>query len=292
MGNISIERIQGRRPAQSVVRPAQHHIKIRRGVSQMYVPPGILAARQLKIYPPPFARGLFYGIIRVMKRTIWFWVCFVAAIVLATYFATRIIMISLGHGKLAVVQTISITTDAGNKDLTGLAAAVGVAPGTHTYSADLDAINARIGAVPGVKKSAVRRMPNGNLSVRVNLYRAVALWTDDGQTYYPLSADGTIVNRPGTERDDGAIVFRGPVPDDITSITKVAHNIANTVDYLQWIENRRWNLHTRGGIVVLLPEDDPVAAISTLMVLDKNHAILSRDLKTIDMRDSARILVK
>jgi len=226
-----------------------------------------------------------------MKRNIWFWVYFVVAIILATYFASRIIMIGLGYGPMAHVRSISISADQDDKDLTALAAAAAVAPGTRAYGANLDAINARIGAVPGVRQSAVRRKPDGNLAVRVKLYRAVALWTD-GQNYYPLSADGTIVQRPTDTRAEGTVLFRGPLPNDISEITNVAHNMIGDVDYLEWIEGRRWNLITTNGITVMLPEQNPGDAIGSLMVLNKNHQILSRKITVIDMRDTARILVK
>jgi len=226
-----------------------------------------------------------------MKRSIWFWLCFVVAMIFATYFASRIIMTTLGYGSVGIIRRVSISADAADKDLTALAAAAAVAPGTRSITADLEQINARIDAVPGVKMSAVRRLPNGNLAVKVNLYKAVAQWTD-GENFYPLSADGTIVKRPVNERDESSVVFRGAVPDDISEITNVAHNMIGDLNYLEWIENRRWNLVTTGGITIMLPEDDPAAAIASLIVLNKNHQILSREVSMIDMRDTARILVK
>ena len=152
-------------------------------------------------------------------------------------------------------------------------------------------MNARVGAIPGVRKSAVRRMPNGNISVEVSLYQAVALWTD-GENYYPLSGDGTIVNKPTDTRDAGNIVFRGKLPNDISEITRVARNLIGDLDYLEWIEDRRWNLHTTGGITVMLPETDPISAVTSLISLNKNHNILHKDITVIDMRDSARTYVK
>ena len=47
-----------------------------------------------------------------------------------------------------------------------------------------------------------------------------------------------------------------------------------------------------GGITVMLPEQNPVQAISTLISLNQNHGILGKKIKVIDMRDEARILVK
>lgn len=226
-----------------------------------------------------------------MKRNIWFWLFFILSILLAIYFSSRIIMTIMGHGHIAQVHRVSISTDANNKDLASIAAAAGIAPGTHVYAIDLNQMNARIATVPGVRHSAVRRRPDGNLVIRAELYQAVALWTDD-TGFYPLSADGTIVNKPSAIRAPGTILFRGKLPDNIDDITRAAQNLAGDVDYLEWIENRRWNLHTTGGITVMLPEGDPITAIGTLGVLNQNYQILSKDIHTLDMRDSARILVK
>lgn len=226
-----------------------------------------------------------------MKKSSWFWLCFVVAIVLAVYFAVRIIMTSIGHGPVSMIKTVSISSVSGKHNLSTVARAVGIAPGTKTYSVNLEDVNARIAAVPDVKTSAVRRSPNGNLSVRVQLHTAVALWTD-GENFYPLSSDGTIVRRPIDTRPENTVVFRGPIPDDISEMAKVAHNLVPHLDYLEWIENRRWNIKTMDGITVMLPENDPAASISALMIMDKNHQILSKKITILDMRDSSRILVK
>jgi cell division protein FtsQ len=226
-----------------------------------------------------------------MKKSLWFWLCFSVAIVFAIYFSVRVVMTGMGRGTNAYVTNISISADQSDKDLSAIVAAATIAPNTRTYSIDLDMLNERVSKVPGVKKSAVRRMPNGNISVRVALHRAVALWTD-GQNFFPLSADGTIVNKPTDVRDASHVVFRGKLPNDITQITNVAHNLVGDLDYMEWIENRRWNMYTNGGITIMLPEENPLAAIGTLISLNNNHNILDKDIELIDMRDSARILVK
>lgn len=226
-----------------------------------------------------------------MRKRLWFWLYFIVAILLAVYFATRIIMTGMGIGKTSIIRNISISADTPNKDLSAIASAVAIPPGMNSYSINIKQLNEKVNNVPGVKASAVRRKPDGNISIKVKLYRAVALWTD-GQQYFPLSAEGTIVNKPTEERTEGDIVFIGQVPKDISKITKVAHNMIGDIDYLEWIENRRWNIHTKGGITVLLPEKDPYSAIGNLLIMDKNHNILSKDIQIIDMRDDARVLVR
>lgn len=226
-----------------------------------------------------------------MKRNIWFWIYFVVAIILAVYFSTRIIMTYMNRGEIAHIRNISISSPSANKDLTAIATAIAVAPRTNGFRADLTALNTRVASVPGVQNSAVRRTPNGNLIVRVELYQPIAQWTD-GTMFFPLSADGTVINRPTDTRLANTVVFRGELPDDISDITNIAHNLIDKLDYLEWIEHRRWNIHTTDGITIMLPEQAPESAIASLMVLDKNHGILSKQITMIDMRDDARILVK
>ncbi len=200
-------------------------------------------------------------------------------------------MTFMGHGKIATVRNITVTTDTNDQDPGTLVAAAGIAPGTHSYSLNLNTVNERILKTPGIKKSATRRLPNGNLAIRTVLYYAVAEWTD-GTSFYPLSADGTIVKKPSQSKTPGTVLFRGTMPNDISDITKAAMNLVSYIDYIEMIDNRRWNLYTTGGITVMLPESDPTAAIGTLVALNEQHRILSKDIKILDMRDGARILVK
>ena len=226
-----------------------------------------------------------------MKRSFMFWVYFVVAIILGTYFATRIIMIQIGNGKLAMIHNISISADSNNHDLSAVEIAAKSGLGAPTRSRDLTILNNRIRAVPGVRNVATRRMPNGTLRIRLEMHKRVAQWTD-GVAFYPLAADGTMVAIPSETRDDGAIVFRGALPDDISDITNTAQPMAHVIDYMEWIENRRWNIITTNGITIMLPESNPGASVREIMALNERQNIVGRDIKTIDMRDTARILVK
>lgn len=227
-----------------------------------------------------------------MKKTVWFWLCFALTIVLATYIAVRITMVATGRGRVGVVRSVSVSAVSRDAvDLNSVATAVAIAPGTRAWRTNLSEINERVAAVPGVRKSAVRRLPDGNIAVRVQMHHAVAQWFD-GQNYFPISADGTIVERADAARSPGAIVFTGPVPDNIADITNAARTLGDVCDHLEWIDGRRWNIITRDGITVLLPEDNPAGAIGALVGLNQNHQILNRKISLIDMRDNARILVK
>jgi len=201
----------------------------------------------------------------------------------------------MGHGNMARLHKTSIIADVENKDMTALSAAAALPKNTPLYSVSLDEINSNILSVPGVKDSATRRLPNGNLIIHVSYHHFVAAWTD-GESYFPLSDDGTIANNPSNERPTTAILFRGPVPKNtpnkITEITNAANDMMADIDYIEWIEDRRWDIHTNGGITIKLPEKDFGTSIASLITINKNHNILGRDIHVIDMRDPARILVK
>ena len=192
---------------------------------------------------------------------------------------------------MSVIHNISIITESETHNLSSVEAMAKTALRAPTRTLDLAILNNRISSVPGVRNVATRRLPNGTLRILVEPHQTVAQWTD-GSAFYPLAADGTMVNIPSETRDNGAIVFRGTLPDDISDITAAAQPIANIIDYIEWIENRRWNIMTTNGITIMLPETDATASIRGIISLNEKQNILNRDIKVIDMRDISRILVK
>ncbi len=234
-----------------------------------------------------------------MRKTIWFWLCFVCAIVLAIYFSARIVMIKMNYGKPVLVHNISIVADRSDVDLSPLRDAVSVSSGTPLYSVNLESINNQIANVAGVKKSSIRRLPNGTISVHVQMHNVLGLYQQSDGMYYPISDDGFIVNDPSVERQPNTILFRGAKPKNITKITQSVTPLTPFIDYIEWIENRRWNIYTTTGITILLPEDvvgtpeyEPNDAIVKLNNLNQEKSILSRAIKVIDLRDNKRILVQ
>ena len=69
-----------------------------------------------------------------MKRSIWFWLSFITAVILAVYFSVRIITTGIGKSRNSYIRNISISADEQNKDLSALVSAVNIAPGTNSYS--------------------------------------------------------------------------------------------------------------------------------------------------------------
>ena len=231
-----------------------------------------------------------------MKKTIFFWLYFIVSIVLAVYFAVRIITNQMGRGTISQVKHISITSTDKDFDMEPIRVAIGLTNATQIKSIDLHQINNRIMGVPGVKNASTKLLPNGTISVKVQQHHIAAQWSD-GEYFYPLSMDGTTIDKPSTQRDDNTIVFRGKLPENLTKTTLTTiindlSQIADYVDYITMIENRRWNIYTKNGTVIYLPEENPTFALNKINILNQTHKLLSRKIEIIDMRDNARILVK
>lgn len=106
-----------------------------------------------------------------MKKTLLFWLFFVLSIILAVYFSTRIITSYMGRGPISYVKHIEITSNSREIDTEAIKIAIGVQPGTRIRSIDLHQINNRVLSVPGVKNAASRRLPNGDLIIKLNSTR-------------------------------------------------------------------------------------------------------------------------
>ena len=200
----------------------------------------------------------------------------------------------MGRGPISTVEGIEIIGDVQQTDAEVIKMALGITKGTDIRSIDLNQLNNRVLKVPGIKNSSTRLLSNGNLVIKIEKHHAVAIWSD-GVYYYPLSADGTKIDTPSETRDENSVVFRGNTeefPNDLTDIIKSATELSKFIEYMEFIESRRWNIHTNNGTIIYLPENNPTSAITKIKLLNQTHKLLSRNIEIIDMRNDARILVK
>ncbi len=61
---------------------------------------------------------------------------------------------------------------------------------------------------------------------------------------------------------------------------------------VQYVSERRWDIHMRSGLAIRLPEQDPVLAWSRLAKLEQETAITERDLAAIDLRVPGQLVVE
>jgi cell division protein FtsQ len=69
-------------------------------------------------------------------------------------------------------------------------------------------------------------------------------------------------------------------------------DVADNVEAAVLVAERRWNLHLKGGLEVLLPENEPERALTTLVDLNRTKKLMSRDIVAVDLRLADRVTVR
>jgi cell division protein FtsQ len=160
---------------------------------------------------------------------------------------------------------------------------------------DAAAVRDKLKSNPWIADATVIKYYPGGLQIDIVERSAFALWQQNGRL--SLIADDGAVLEPyvtrrfvslplvvgkGAEthaRDFLALLARYP---QVNSVTLAA----------VYVGERRWNLRTKDGLDIRLPENDVGNALATLSRLDKEDRLFSRDIVAIDMRLPDRLTVQ
>jgi cell division protein FtsQ len=148
---------------------------------------------------------------------------------------------------------------------------------------------------PWIADATVLKLYPGRLRIGITERKPFALWQQAGAVSL-VAADGTVLERyvPSRFAALPLVVGKGAerAGHDFLDIVKRYPDIARNVEASVLVADRRWNLHLKGGIEVLLPEGEPDHALQTLAKLDRSKQILSRDIVSIDLRLPDRVTVR
>jgi cell division protein FtsQ len=160
---------------------------------------------------------------------------------------------------------------------------------------DASAVRDQLKANPWIADATVLKFYPNQLQIDIVERSAFAMWqsngklsviADDGAVLEPYVARRflglPLVVGKGAEtraRDFLALLARYP---QVNSVTKAAI----------FVGERRWNLRTKDGLDIRLPENDVGNALAALSKLDKDDHLFSRDIVAIDMRLPDRLTVQ
>ena len=174
-------------------------------------------------------------------------------------------------------------------------AALGVARGDAILAADLARARANLEALGWIETATVSRRLPDTIEVRLIERRPLALWQNAG-TLALISGDGSVITRErlGRYAELPLIVGLDAARHAAALLAMMATEPAlrARVRAAVRVGGRRWNLRLDGGIEVRLPERAAAAAWRRLAVLEREHAILERDLTAIDLRLPDRLIVR
>jgi cell division protein FtsQ len=171
----------------------------------------------------------------------------------------------------------------------------GITGRTSLLFLDAAGSRARLKANPWIAEATVLKLYPSRLHVAVTEREAFALWQKDGKVSV-IAGDGTVV-----ESSVGARFAKLPLVVGVGAATRASDFIALLDKYplvreqmhaAVLIAERRWNVVLKNGIDVRLPETDVEKALESLVQLERDNRILSRDIAAVDLRLADRITVR
>jgi cell division protein FtsQ len=204
------------------------------------------------------------------------------------------LLASMGRGPGLAVREIRIE----GREFTpreALLSAIAVLPGEPILDFDPRAAKARLEEIAWVEEAHVQRQLDGTIFVRINERKAFAVWQRNGQF--------SVIDRAGHVMATDRLEAFGPLPlvvgegaareaATMIELLRSAPEIADRVQALVRVSERRWNMRLHSGADVMLPEGHEEAAIVRLAELQARERLLDRPLAAVDMRLPDRLVVR
>ncbi|MDB5317273.1 MAG: cell division protein FtsQ [Rhodospirillales bacterium] len=182
-----------------------------------------------------------------------------------------------------------------NTPLDMISAALGVSRGDPLLGFSLEAARARLETIAWVQRAHIERRLPETLIIRIEERRPFAIWQRDGR-FVVIDRAGRVIAQDRLDQFGPLPLIVGPGANlAAATLHEMLLNeteVANRVQALVRIGERRWNLKLHSGTDVLLPEGAEAAAVTRLAALQREQQLLDRPLVAIDMRLPDRLVLR
>jgi cell division protein FtsQ len=188
------------------------------------------------------------------------------------------------------IETVAVT---GQRELSDqqIFAAAGVTGTSSLLFLDAESARESLEKLPLVKSAQVRKLFPSTLSVTIEERQPYAIWQRDGAVAL-IAEDGTVIEDAVDQRfvDLPLVVGEGAAAraQEIVSALAAVPVLTGRVKGATLVSQRRWNLTLDNGVVVKLPEENPLQALKNLAGLEQSAKVLEKDILAVDMRMSDR----
>ena len=186
-------------------------------------------------------------------------------------------------------------TGRNHTDKQEIAAIANQMKGKSILTIDLMAIRKDILQLGWVEDVVIIRTLPDKLEIRLSERQPVAL-LQSAKGHQLIDASGAVIHGANPADFNHLIVASGKGAAEragmIIDILRTEPEIFTDVWAVQYVSQRRWDIHMRSGLAIRLPERDPVLAWSRLAKLEQETAITARDLATIDLRVPGQLIVE
>jgi cell division protein FtsQ len=192
---------------------------------------------------------------------------------------------------------ISDVTLSGQKEIARneILSLAGVSATSSLLFLDAEAARERLKGNPWIAEATILKLYPDRLHISIVERAPFALWQKDGQISV-IAPDGTVVQNFVDESNAKLPLVVGRGADkqasDFIALLNRFPLIREQVRASILVADRRWNLKLNNGLDIRLPENNLATAFETLLTLDREKKILTRDIAAIDMRLPDRVTVQ
>jgi cell division protein FtsQ len=207
----------------------------------------------------------------------------------------------LGDARDAIANAVGFRITsialAGGKHLTReeILTTAGVTGRSSLLFLDASTARERLRANPWIAEATVLKLYPGRLHIKITEREAFALWQKDGKVAV-ISRDGIVLEPFVSRRFLKLPMVVGVGADvkgkDFLAIVDGYPAVRDQMQAAVLVADRRWNLRLKNGINVRLPEHNIEAALTSLVELDRDKKLLSRDIDIVDLRLPDRVTVR
>lgn len=176
-----------------------------------------------------------------------------------------------------------------------LLSAIGVTPGGSLVGFDASRARALLENLDWVAQAKVLRKYPNRLDIVVSERQPFAIWQRDG-AHYVIDQTGTAMSTLDPRRLSSLLLITGEgahravagLVGELEAVPEVRARIAAAAR----VGQRRWTLYLDNGVTVALPETGVDKALARLAELDRSQAILSKGIKSLDLRFAGELVVE
>lgn len=172
--------------------------------------------------------------------------------------------------------------------------ALSVSQGSPILAISLAEMKARLEAIAEVKSASITRVLPNELVVSIVERVPAAWWQQDGVQQL-VDAQGVILSRDKyPEKLTLPVVVGNDAAKhvgELLALLDSAPSIKPDVVAAVRVGDRRWNVQLVHEVVVMLPEENPAAAWKRFAGLVEKEALLSKAIRSVDMRVEDRVFI-
>jgi cell division protein FtsQ len=180
-------------------------------------------------------------------------------------------------------------------DREDLLAALQVERGDPILFVDLDEARSRVSALSWVADASVERLLPNIIVLHLQERSPLALWQSNGR-FSVIDAEGYVLAQDDVARyADLTLVVGDQAPEEAADFVHMISSqpeLAGHVKAGVRVSGRRWDVHLKPGVRVLLPEESPHGAWAELAQYHREHRLLEKQPKVIDLRIPGRVTIE